>query len=72
MVQLYTMNANGGQQVRLTSGELTSGQLVLGESRPTWSPDGRRTAYASKYEGVWKIYVINSDGTGEAQLITAL
>jgi TolB protein len=61
--RIYIMNADGSQQIRLTSRDLGSGQ-----SGPVWSPEGRRIAYASKNPS-WKIYVTNSDGSGEPQLV---
>ncbi len=38
------------------------------ESDPAWSPDKRRIAFASKRDGNWEIYWVNTDGTGLTQL----
>jgi len=71
--QVFVMNADGSGQFRLTRS---------GEGRwPTWSPDGQRIVYAWKppvkpgmlaveREGadVWRLFSVNVDGTGEAQL----
>ena len=35
---------------------------------PSWSPDGRRIAFASSRDGDSEIYVMNADGTGELNL----
>ena len=48
--QIYLANADGSLVTRLTEG-----------SHPSWSPDGRRIAFAGPSYGV---YVINADGTG--------
>ena len=46
------MNADGGGEERLTHGERP------GEQDPTWSPDGRRIAFAD----IGGIFVMNADG----------
>jgi TolB protein len=46
------MNADGGGEERLTYGERP------GEQDPTWSPDGRRIAFAD----IGGIFVMNADG----------
>lgn len=48
---IYTMNADGSNQARLSTS--------IGDS-PTWSPDGRRLAFAGRNG----IYTINLNGTG--------
>ena len=35
---------------------------------PTWSPDGRRIAFASSLDGNWNIFAINVDGTNRIRL----
>lgn len=35
---------------------------------PAWSNDGNYIFYESKVDGVWEIYRINTDGTGNARL----
>src|SRR5438309_6027948 len=35
---------------------------------PTWSPDGKRLAFASKRTGHFEIWVMNADGSGQTQL----
>jgi dipeptidyl aminopeptidase/acylaminoacyl peptidase len=53
LTQVYTMNANGSDVVRLTA-------LLDGGFWPAWSPDGWRIAFT----GGSRVYVINADGTG--------
>jgi len=48
--QIFLANADGSLVTRLTEG-----------SHPSWSPDGRRIAFAGPSGGV---YVVNADGTG--------
>jgi Tol biopolymer transport system component len=58
-LDVYVMNANGGDQRRVTR---TKG----GDSSidPAWSPDGRRIAFA-RNDG---LYVVNADGSGLRKL----
>jgi TolB protein len=53
---LYTMNADGTDIRRVTSGG--------GVSHPVWSPDGRQIAFTTS-SGPSMIAVINADGTAE-------
>jgi Tol biopolymer transport system component len=53
--------------------DLTKRQLASLEgtdSAPAWSPDASKIAFASDASGEFEIYVINSDGSGEAQRLT--
>ena len=59
---LYKVNAQGGEAVRLTS-------QVSYESSPVWSPDGRQIAFASDREGNMDVYVMSADG-GSARRLT--
>ena len=55
---LWTMNANGSNQRRLTW------TRRIGEENPTWSPDGAQIAFAvggGPQRGIW---IMNRDGSG--------
>ncbi|MES2521939.1 MAG: hypothetical protein V4617_04490 [Gemmatimonadota bacterium] len=61
--QIYLANTDGTGVIRLTSGP--------GDADPSWSPDGRRLAFARARvprdsAGVprWDLYVMNVDGSG--------
>ena len=61
---LYVMNADGSGQRQVTRTQ----SMSWGSS---WSPDGRRLAFASGVQGNpgnFKIYVVNVDGSGQHQL----
>ncbi len=52
----------------ITGGFLTSdgGEVarnVAGGGRPSWSPDGKKIAYADKVNGKWDVFVAASDGS---------
>jgi len=57
--RLCVINTDGTGLIRLTSNQ---------DGFAKWSPDGRRIVFCSKREGVWKIFVMNADGTGEQPL----
>jgi TolB protein len=55
------MNGDGGNPVRLTNNHANDGL-------PAWSPDGRKIAFASDRDGVWSIWAMNPDGSGQTKL----
>lgn len=57
---IWTMNAQGGDQRRLTSDPLPA---IADEARPAWSPDGSRIAYASEWNGNMDIWTMKADGS---------
>ncbi len=61
---IYVMDANGGNVVRLTTDPATEGY-------PDWSPDGAKIAFSRGISGTSQILVMNADGTGVVQLTTA-
>lgn len=63
--RIYVMNADGSGLVRLTNGPHA-------DSRPAWSPDGRRIAFARAGDSTsCGIHVMNADGSGLERLTTA-
>jgi len=67
---IYGMNADGGNQERLTAaeGDPSSPQGLFFQIEPAWSPDGRQIAFVSKRRGSFDVYVMNADGTGTRRL----
>jgi Tol biopolymer transport system component len=62
---IYVMNANGGQQTRLTT-DLASDFV------PRWSPSGARIAFVSERDGNSEIYSMYPDGTHQTRLTNDL
>ncbi len=58
---IYLMNADGSVQTRLTDSSAW-------DTRPRWSPDGRRIAFFSYRDGKTEIYVMNADGSEQHRL----
>jgi hypothetical protein len=52
------MNSDSSNQVKITS----SG------SQPAWSPDGTRIAFVRATNGIFQIYLMNTDGSNQVQL----
>ena len=54
--EIYTMNPDGSQQVRLT-------QNFALDLHPTWSPTGEEILFVSDRDGVWDLYLMDADGS---------
>jgi TolB protein len=67
---IYSMNANGDDQRRLTDVEpdLSSAQGLFFQVEPAPSPDGAEIAFSSKRSGSFDIYVMGADGSGARRL----
>ena len=59
--EIYVQNPDGSGFLRLTNNNAV-------DVSPTWSPDGRRIAFASDRDGDFEIYVMASDGTDVVKL----
>ena len=62
--QIYVMNADGSNQIRLTNGPCP-------QFFPAWSPDGKRIAFISACE-VLQVYMIDADGSNCVNLSISL
>src|SRR5262249_26467527 len=63
-LEVCVMNADG-------SGRRTLTRHPANDFQPSWSPDGRRIAFASNPEGNSGVYVDNADGSGLRRLSAA-
>src|SRR5438132_13745178 len=63
-IDLWVMPAAGGAPRRLTEDPAS-------DSRPRWSPDGRRLAFVSSREGGAQAWVVDAAG-GAARTVSAL
>ena len=54
--EIYTMNTDGGQPVRLT-------QNFADDFNPVWSPTGEEILFVSDRDGVHDLYLMNADGS---------
>jgi Tol biopolymer transport system component len=59
--EIYVMDADGGNQTRLTSDPAT-------DFNPSWSPDGQKIAFQRNVNGLYDIYVVGVDGSGTTNL----
>jgi Tol biopolymer transport system component len=59
--QIYVMDPNGSNVVRLTHNSAADGQ-------PAWSPDGTKIAFATDRDGNNEIYVMNANGSVQVNL----
>ncbi len=61
--EIYTMNADGSNQRRLTFNEIT-------EINPKWSPDKTKIVYSRRETSadLYQIWVMNADGSGQTRL----
>jgi Tol biopolymer transport system component len=57
------MNANGTNQVRLTTTSAT-------ELQPSWTPDGSHIVFMSDRDGQSEIYMMDADGSNQTRLTT--
>jgi hypothetical protein len=70
--EIYVMNADGSNRVRLTKEEPFAGRPPNNVS-PTWSPDGRHIAFFTDRNGKWELYVMKADGSNQRPMFeTAL
>jgi Tol biopolymer transport system component len=59
--EIYVMNADGSNQVRLTNNSFA-------DSNPSWSPDSSKLTFATNRDGNFEIYSMNSNGSSQINL----
>jgi len=60
-VEIYKMNTDGNNQVRLTNNSAWDGC-------PVWSPNGEKIAFVSSRDGNYEIYLMDADGSNLKRL----
>ena len=60
---IYTVPANGGKATQLTT-------HPAHDTRPIWSPDGSKIAFASDRNGNFDIFIMDMEGGSPKQLTT--
>jgi Tol biopolymer transport system component len=70
--EIYVMDADGSNRVRLTKEEPLADTPPNNVS-PAWSPDGRHIAFFTDRNGKWELYVMDADGSNQRPMFeTAL
>jgi Tol biopolymer transport system component len=62
---VYVMNANGSNPVKLTINNLD-----VGNHDPAWSPDGAKIVFVKDIDSSSKLYVMNANGSNPVRLTT--
>jgi Tol biopolymer transport system component len=60
-LELYVMDANGSNPVRLTTNN-------KGDGQPSWSPDGTKIAFTTQRDGIALVYVMNTNGSNQTNI----
>ena len=63
--EIYMMNPDGSQQVRLTNHPAR-------DLAPAWSPTGEQIVFNSDRDGMWDIYIMDADGTNVKRVFKTL
>jgi len=66
--EIYVMNADGSNRMRLTQEEPFAGRPPNNVS-PAWSPDSRHIAFFTDRNGKWELYVMNADGSNQRPML---
>jgi len=64
-VEIYVMNPDGSQSVRLTNHPAR-------DMAPAWSPTGEQIIFTSDRDGKWDIYIMDADGTDVRRVFKTL
>jgi TolB protein len=67
--EIYVMNADGSNRVRLTKEEPFSPRPPNNVS-PAWSPDSHHIAFFTDRSGKWELYVMNADGSDQRPMFS--